>query len=126
MGYRDPGHRDQIKAMIEYARKIAVAQRRHTCVVIDASSNLTLSSELVTPESHAGACPYTVLHLPVGGDTLLAPKNVTVTPPLTIEFNAEGIPVGAFATTTISVQDNSGGTTSTSTLIVQAGSGYVH
>jgi MSHA pilin protein MshC len=124
-GYKDPGHRDQIKAAIEYARKIAVAQRRHTCVVIS-SNVVTLTRELVIPESHAGTCPSyaTALNLPTGGNTLSPPNNVTVTA-ATIDFDAQGMPPAAFTTTVISVTDGSVGG-GTSTLSVEAGTGYVH
>jgi len=130
MGYKDAGHRDQLKATIEYARKIAVAQRRYTCVVINASSVLSLTSELITPEAHSAApvaCPYTALALPTGGNTVSPPSNVTITAPalpLTIQFNAEGVPTVGGGTT-ISVHDSTG-SGSTSSLTVEAGSGYVH
>jgi len=125
-GYKDVGYRDQIKAVVAHARKSAVARRRFTCVVFNASSVATLSAELVTPAAHAGSCPYTALNLPSGTSTLTPPSNVTITSPglpLTIQFDAEGRPTVGGGTTIILTDSSSG---STSSLILEAETGYVH
>ena len=121
-GFKDVGYRDQVVATVEYARKIAVAQRRHTCVAI-ATSSVTLTSDHGLPSSHvSGVCPSPLL-LPSGISVITAPSNVTATATVSIDFDAEGRPiVGAPATITIS--DSSSGTTST--LTIEAESGYVH
>ncbi len=133
-GFKDAGYRDEIKATLDYARKIAVAQRRYSCVVIGADSKLTLTVELTTPNLHAGSCPaaasatYPALNLPSGGNTLSPPGNVTITAPtlpLTIYFNAQGEPQpSTFTSTILRIADSSSG--STSTLTIEAESGYVH
>ena len=121
-GFKDVGYRDQAMAAVEYARKIAVAQRRHTCVAI-ATNSVTLTSDHGLPLNHAsGVCPSPLL-LPSGSNTITAPNNVTATTTASIDFDAEGRPA-AGAPATLSISDSSSG--STSSLTIDAESGYVH
>ncbi len=131
-GFKDAGYVDKIKSVVEFARKTAVAQRRYTCVVIDASSVVTLTFELTVPESHAGSCPasanatYLALNLPSGANTVTPPTNVTVTSPalpVTIQFTSEGIPAVGGGTV-LTVTDSTAN--SNTALTIEAGSGYVH
>lgn len=119
MGFSDIGYRDQVAAAIGYARKIAVAQRRHTCVVIAASS-VTVNIDPGLPQSHAtNVCPA-ALTLPTGANVISAPSGLTSST-ATLDFDAEGRPVsGAPATITFT------GASGTSTLTIEAESGYVH
>lgn len=122
MALQSAGYRDQVKATIDYARKIAVAQRRHVCVVI-AATTVTVTSDRGLPVSHTnGNCP-TALPLPSGSNVITAPKNVTVSPAVSLDFDAEGRPVTG-APITITLTDASVG--QSSTLTVEAESGYVH
>lgn len=125
-GFKDVGFRDQVKSAVAYARKAAVARRRHTCLVFDGGSTLTLTAELVMPENHANNCPYTALNLPSGSNTIVPPSNVTISAPglpLTIQFDAQGRPIVGGGTAIV-ITDSSTGTTST--LTVETETGYVH
>jgi MSHA pilin protein MshC len=122
MATQSPGYRDQMMATINYARKIAVSQRRYVCVSI-ASTSITLTSDAGLPVNHtSGTCPK-ALALPSGGNVITAPKNVTASPAVSIEFDAQGRPVTG-APATITITDASTG--QTPALIVEAESGYVH
>lgn len=119
-GYKDMGYRDQIQAAIEYARKTAVAQRRHTCLTI-AGNAVTLTGDLTTPDVHVvGTCSSNALSLPSGTNTLDPPSGVTVTNAV-IQFDNEGRPDTGV---TLTVTDTSSGTNST--LTVETDTGYVH
>ena len=122
MALQSAGYRDQVKATIDYARKIAVAQRRHVCVTI-AATTVTVTSDRGLPVNHTnGNCP-TALPLPSGSNVITAPKNVTVSPAVSLDFDAEGRPVTG-APITITLTDAS--VSQSSTLTVEAESGYVH
>ncbi|SMB24360.1 General secretion pathway protein H [Sterolibacterium denitrificans] len=120
MGFADIGYRDQVAAAIDYARKIAVAQRRHTCVIIAAGS-VTVKIDTGLPSNHVtGNCP-TALALPAGSSVISAPSGMSVSPAVNIDFDAEGRPVsGAPATLTFT------GAGGASSLTIEAESGYVH
>lgn len=121
-GFKDVGYRDQVMAAIEYARKIAVAQRRHTCVAIAASS-VTLTSDHGLPSAHTtGVCAST-LPLPAASNVINAPANVTANTTVSLDFDAEGRPVSG-APVTITITDASSG--SSSPFTIEAESGYVH
>ncbi len=126
-GFSDVAYRDQIKSTLAYARKAAVARRRHTCLVFAADSSATLSAELVTPDAHVGNCPYIALMMPSGANSIVPPSNVSITSPaalpLIIQFNAEGRPIVGGGTTIVVT---SGGSGSTSSVTIEADSGYVH
>jgi MSHA pilin protein MshC len=122
MSAQSPGYRDQMMATINYARKIAVGQRRHVCVSI-AASTVTVTSDHGLPVNHTnGTCPST-LALSSGTNVVTAPSNVTASPAVSLDFDAQGRPVtGAPATITITDTSSS----QTSTLTIEAESGYVH
>lgn len=116
----DAAFKEEVKAAIEYARKTAISRRRYTCVDIQTTS-VTLTAELVAPESHAGSCNYTALDLPsVGGNVITAPQNVTISPATTIMFDAAGMTATAKTTFTVAAPASS------MTFVMETGSGYVH
>jgi MSHA pilin protein MshC len=117
-----PGYRDQIVATIEYARKIAVAQRRHVCVTI-AASTVTVTSDQGLPVNHTNGTCASALTLPSGSNVITAPSSVIASPATSIDFDAEGRPVTG-APATITMTDSS--VSSTAALTVEAESGYVH
>lgn len=125
-GFSDVAYRDQIKSTLAYARKAAVARRRHTCLVFAADSSATLSAEPATPDTHVGNCPYDALMMPSGASSIVPPSNVSITSPtlpLTIQFNAEGRPIVGGGTIIVVTSAGSG---STSSVTIEADSGYVH
>lgn len=135
-GYKDVGYRDKLKATLEYARKSAVAQRRWACVTI-ASTSVTLNIEKTLPENHTGtSCPSVTpnpLNLPVpdssctSANMICVPSNVTTAStsgpgvPATILYDPEGRPSTGIV---LSITDSS--VPSTSTLTLEAESGYVY
>jgi MSHA pilin protein MshC len=122
LALKAPGYRDQIVATIEYARKIAVAQRRHVCVSI-AASTVTVTSDHGLPVNHTNGTCSSTLTLPSGSNVITAPSNVTASPATSIDFDAEGRPVTG-APATVTMTDSSASLTAS--LTVEAESGYVH
>lgn len=122
MSLQSAGFKDQVKSTIDYARKIAVAQRRHVCVTI-AASTITVTSDRGLPVNHTnGTCASTLL-LPSGLNVVTAPTGVTMSPAVVLDFDAEGRPVtGAPATITLT----NASVSQSSTLMVESESGYVH
>ena len=121
MSIADVGYRDQVVAAIDYARKIAVAQRRHTCVDIDVSS-VTVKIDPGLPQNHATNVCANDLILPTGSHVIHAPSGMTASPATQIDFDAQGRPVsGAPVTITLSSADGD-----TFSITVEAESGYVH
>lgn len=104
---------DQTAAMLRYAQKAAIAQRRTVCagftanavsLTIDADGNGICEADLAGP---AGAAPYTVT----------APGSVTFgTTPAALSFGADGRPS---AGASIAINGAS------ATLVVEAETGYV-
>jgi MSHA pilin protein MshC len=122
MAIQAPGYRDQVMATLEFARKMAVAERRHVCVSV-AASTVTVTIDNGLPVNHTtGNCASTLI-LPSGSNVLTAPGNVTASPATSFDFDAEGRPVSG-APATITVTDSSA--SQTATLTVEAESGYVH
>jgi len=122
MSLQSPGYRDQVSAAIQYARKIAVAQRRHVCVSI-ASTTVTVTTDRGLPSAHTVGTCSSALPLPSGSNIITAPSNVTASPAVSFDFDAQGRPV-AGAPATITITDAS--SSHAATLIVEAESGYVH
>ena len=122
MFLKTAGYSDVVKATIDYARKLAVAQRRHTCVSI-AASTITVTVDRGLPASHTnGTCPSTLL-LPSGSNVVTAPSTVTVSPAVSLDFDAEGRPVTG-APATITLTDSGQG--QIAVLTIESESGYVH
>lgn len=126
-GYDEVGYRDKVKATLEFARKTAVAQRRHTCATLG-SNGLKLTVDLNIPESYAGGCPANLLLLPsrdtkycgsaASGNEICAPSGVTLAGTATLIFSPLGRPAAGASYT---VKGDS-----TTTITVEAETGYVH
>jgi MSHA pilin protein MshC len=108
------GHSDRLRVMLQYAQKFAIAQRRNVCVTFDAAGTATVTKGA----SYGAACSAGIMD-PVTGAaayTLSPPSGVTVTPSITIAFDALG---GTAATTTVAVS-------SAPQITVEGVTGYVH
>ena len=136
-GFDEAGYRDKVKATLEYARKSAVAQRRHT-QVITASNCMgvwiaSADPDSGFPSSASGPvlCGSTVTTFPrsltlpgTGSNAFTPPSNGTLTSTTTtLVFDPLGRPLnstGAILTTatTFNVSGN--------TVYVEAETGYVH
>jgi MSHA pilin protein MshC len=106
------GFSDQARAAVQYAQKIAVAQRRNVCVTTAGGSTLTL-----TKASTTSACDTNVSDPFKGGTyALTAPTSVTLSN-TTIIFDAQGASAGgSIAVTGDGAYD----------ITVEATTGYVH
>ncbi len=114
-GFDDIGFRDQVKSALEYARKSAVAGRRHVQIAIVGGA-VTVTAASALPETNPTTYDRN-LQLPgTNSHTFTAPSGVTISPDTTIVFNPLGRP-SAGATITVS---------SAGTITVEAETGYVH
>lgn len=110
--FQSRGFSDQVQASVRYAQKVAIAQNRFVCVTI-AGNNLTLTL------GSTNACGTNLQSLSGGGNYLInAPSNITVTN-ASFNFNAIGRPS---AVQNIAI--SGGGITTT--IVVEAETGYVH
>ena len=116
-GFDEVGYRDKVKATLEYARKSAVAMRRHVRVSV-AGSGLTVEFQQQTPELE-GVAAWSALKLPGSAtNTFTPPDGVSLAPAATtIVFDALGRPDAGKSFTV------SGGA---GTISVEAETGHVH
>jgi MSHA pilin protein MshC len=110
--FKSRGFADQVQASLRYAQKTAIAQHRLVCVAL-ASSSITLT---IASTSAAVTCTIP-LAFSAGGNFINAPSGVTLSPAVTINFDALG---KTTATQTITVSG------ATNNIIVEAETGYVH
>lgn len=110
--FKSRGFADQVQATLRYAQKEAIAQHRLVCVAL-ASASVTLT---IASTSAAVTC-IPPLTLPAGGNSITAPSGVTLSPAVTINFDALGRTIPA-RTITISGATNN--------IVVEAETGYVH
>lgn len=128
-GYNDVGYRNKVKATLEYARKSAIAQRRWACATISDVS-VTLTIEKNVPGA-IGTCAANPLDLPAKdsacatGNMICVPRNVETSSatalPAAIRFDPQGRPSAGIVLT---ITDQ--GSASTSSLTLEAETGYVH
>jgi len=108
------GHSDKLRAMLQYAQKFAVAQRRNVCVTFAAGT-----ATVQKGAAYGAACGSDIMD-PVSGAatySLAPPAGVTVTPSVaTIAFDALG---GTAIAATVSVSGAPG-------ITVEGVTGYVH
>ena len=87
---------DQVRAAMQYAQKVAVAQRRNVCVTVTASS-----LALTQGTSAGAACTAAVFDVSTGSDFVLnTPSSVSFGAAVTITFDALGQTASA-ATVTV-------------------------
>lgn len=114
------GFRDQVVSVLQFSRKIAIAQRRAVCVAVDASG-LTVTVDQDVPETPFSACDA-ALPLPgsksgCGANKVCPPSGVALTSSTSsFRFDSLGRALPAGATLTI------GGVNVT----VEQETGYVH
>lgn len=113
-GFDEIGFRDQVKATLEYARKSAVAGRRHVRIAI-AGGTVTVTAASALPETNPTTYDRNLLLPGSSSNTFTAPSGVTITPDTTIVFSPLGRP-SAGATLTVS---------GAGTITVAAETGYV-
>jgi len=113
-GFDEIGYRDQVKSALEYARKSAVAGRRHVQIAI-VGGTVTVTAASALPETN----PTTYnrnLQLPgTNSHTFTAPNGVTISD-TTIVFDPLGRPSTGAAITV----------SGAGTITVEAETGYVH
>lgn len=123
-GFNAPAHRDRVRATLQFARKAAVAQRRHVSV-ITANNALSLSIASTDPDAGFPAQFARTLRIPgTDGNTTVPPtRGSLVTAETTWVFDALGRPCN---TQGIAFTAPVGFTVSGLALTVEAESGYVH
>ena len=120
--FQQRGFADQVQASLRYAQKQAIAQRRNVCVTMAAGdismmianvagATSPCNTNLVSPAGQPANCPSATYKI-------CAPTGVTLSPAVTVNFDALGRTTPA---RTISV---SGGTTNN--IVVENETGYVH
>lgn len=126
-GFDEIGYRDKVRATIEYARKSAVAQRRHVRITT-AGNGMTVEISSLDPDAIAAwpiafaralALPGSASNAvtPPSGGTLVASISPLVFDPLGRPLNATtGVALVAAVTFTVSG----------STVTVEAETGHVH
>jgi MSHA pilin protein MshC len=133
-GYNAVGYRDQVVSTLQFARKAAVAQRRLVCVQL-AGSDLTLTIDNADPATSTSTCTTSAglpraLSLP-SADSRCAGATNQVCNPAGITLSAAAGAATAALTFSASGQPSAGtvftvaGTSST-TITVEAQTGYVH
>jgi len=112
------GHGDRLRAIVQYAQKIAIAQRRNVCVSF---SSGTATVQMAASAGAAVACTANAID-PINGASpfvLAPPDGVTVSPTANIAFDA----LGASASTIVVSVTGAGGTT---VITVEGVTGHVH
>ena len=129
------GFHDETMALLRYAQKSAVAQRRMVCVTFDLASTphtATLTMENPTPVSTpmpSVSCTVNMVG-PNGVAVIRARSGVTYSSATSIVFDGLGQPVNATTRAALvansSVRVASGGTPISQTITIEFGTGYVH
>ncbi len=128
-GFDEIGYRDKVKATLEYARKSAVAQRRHVQITT-AANGMTVSISSIDPDTiTAPSWPIVfarTLILPGSSSNAVTPPSggtlvASVSP---LAFDPLGRPLNA--TTGAALALSATFTVSGSTVTVESETGYVH
>ena len=119
--FKSRGFSDEVKAVLRFAQKTAIAQRKFVCVALD-SNSVTLTIDLTTNPSvtTSTTCPATALQIPGKGTNRVSSNDATFTtsPSMTsFYFNAAGKP-SFTATVTFDVNGNA--------FKIENETGYVH
>jgi MSHA pilin protein MshC len=113
--FQSKGFADQVQATLRHAQKVAIAQRRNVCVAFPTASTLAVSS--ASTSGTTSPCDlYLVSPSGRSGVWITAPSGITFsTTPAGFKFDSLGKPsVGT------------SGVIGTTTIIVEAETGYVH
>ena len=126
------GFHDETLALLRYAQKTAIAQRRTVCVSFPTASTATLTMAKDPSTANCVTPTTTALIGPNGLPTIIAKSPVTysvTTPPTAFNFDGLGRPITGWvdatgqsivmATQTIKINNSSD-------VIVEASTGYVH
>ncbi|MBI2319723.1 MAG: GspH/FimT family pseudopilin [Betaproteobacteria bacterium] len=120
------GYADQVKARLQYAQELAVAQRRNVCVAVNAGAGtLTLTKALSSGSGGGcGASPVApadvVADLPIpSGVTLSTSSTPIIFDALGQSVDGSGVPLTSDVTITITGDVNT-------TVTVEKLTGYVH
>lgn len=128
-GFDEIGHRDQVRATLEYARKSAVAQRRHVQITT-AANTMTVSMSSIDPDTITAASWPIAFARPL---TLPGSSSNAVTPPSggtlvasvsPLAFDPLGRPLDAATGAALALAASF--TVSGSTVTVEAETGHVH
>lgn len=84
------GTRDQVRAMLEYSRKLAVAQRRDVCILI---SPPLVQAVYVVAATCSAASPVSPPSNRTGAYTSTIPTDVSITGATLVQFDQNGRPV---------------------------------
>jgi len=129
-GYDELGYRDQVKSVLEFARKAAVAQRRYSCVS-RSSDTLAATIDKSSPEGRSVAtCPREqTLTLPGSSSNSISPRgSITLlgSSAVAVVFDPQGRPwTAASATASTAAQFTVHGDAD-QVITVEAETGYVH
>lgn len=129
-GFDEAGYHDKVRATLEFARKLAVSQRRYICVAV-ASNGLDVTRHLSDPDTLSTtptSCADTTLRLPApdtaagNGIRPRSGSTVTLSGP-NLVFSPLGRPSGTANCSTTKFCYTGNGLT---TITVEAETGYVH
>lgn len=116
VGFNSRGFSDEARAALQYARKVAVASRRNTCVT---QAGNTLSLTMAGQPGLTQVCDQAILQ-PQNGAAyqITAPSGVSLSTPFGVAFDGQGRALAAAALTVSG--DGS------YVVTVEAGTGHVH
>jgi MSHA pilin protein MshC len=125
------GFHDETLALLRYAQKTAIAQRRTVCVTFSAAAPATAKLTIASAAS-SSTCNTSLLGPnincaggPTGSQACInanAGVSYSATSPATVSFDGLGQPVAA----SYSVQVATGGVSISKTVTIESGTGYVH
>jgi MSHA pilin protein MshC len=105
--FKARGMRDETTALLRYAQKTAVAQRRVVCVAVQ-STGLVLSIDNSTPPTGACSSPLNLPQTPKGGQGLSASVSNFMFTPMGSTNQSSNITLNLTGQTPITVEASSG------------------